>query len=513
MPSHDPDDFIPSFLTLGWKRDGDHPEHFSRSGSFGAHDPEKHLVRLAATKLKAYSAIIAQSGAGKSFLLGRLVEEILLKTKGRCLILDPNADFGRIGIVNERIWAEPYNPAKRTGYCPTEVSAREFQDRWRRIPQLVLSARPRSGQEPLTISWVSVPPEALSTNLESPLQQLELRRCHEVYRAVAKLKSWKQIKPVSFADVRLDALNVLGRGGADAARAFASQYSEEKTIEKIPPSIVAKARVEVIHYYKIIDDAMKRRARYAQPANSAMQVQAEAALEYYESLVDRLAPSGIHVGDYLPSLLNHPEISPEPRLLSIQLPSIRDRGTRLLAVSAILSREWSKAQSRWEGALGYDDEKKDLRVPTYIVIDEAHHLMPSGQVDIATGAVREQLRTIAGEGRKFGLFLVVVSQRPDKLDERILSECRNVILLRMSSSDVLQQVASVLGLDGDPELRTSLDFRQKGLALLAGDWSPSGDGLGRTMFVAARRTVQGGRDLQDYAWASPYDELQGAENA
>ncbi|MGB8574653.1 MAG: DUF87 domain-containing protein [Nitrososphaeraceae archaeon] len=48
------------------------------------------MVRIPTKKIDKHTVVIAQSGSGKSFLLGRLIEEIKIKSKSRCLNLDPN---------------------------------------------------------------------------------------------------------------------------------------------------------------------------------------------------------------------------------------------------------------------------------------------------------------------------------------------------------------------------------------------------------------------------------------
>jgi DNA helicase HerA-like ATPase len=62
------------------------------------------MVRIPTKKMDKHTVIIAQSGSGKSFFLGRLIEEIMLKSKARCLILDPNGDFRRINEIDEELW-------------------------------------------------------------------------------------------------------------------------------------------------------------------------------------------------------------------------------------------------------------------------------------------------------------------------------------------------------------------------------------------------------------------------
>src|SRR5207249_7256070 len=105
----------------------------------------------------------------------------------------------------------------------------------------------------------------------------------------------------------------------------------------------------------------------------------------------------------------------------------------------------------------------------------------------------------AAEGRKFGLFLIVVSQRPDKLDPLVLSECENKVLMRVGSQSVLNITRQLLGLEEVPEklLNKCLEFEQ-GRGLLLGDWV---DGHPTFFYGAARRTVEGGRNLRPKAWA------------
>jgi len=115
--------------------------------------------------------------------------------------------------------------------------------------------------------------------------------------------------------------------------------------------------------------------------------------------------------------------------------------------------------------------------------------------------VREQFRTIAAEGRKFGLFLILVSQRPDKLDDLVLSECGNKAILRLDSQSIVDKVIKTLGLDFDIESieRERIVNFKPGRVLLAGNWA-----CGHYVFYcAARRTLEGGRNLENEYWARP----------
>ena len=73
------------------------------------------------------------------------------------------------------------------------------------------------------------------------------------------------------------------------------------------------------------------------------------------------------------------------------------------------------------------------RKPVLIVVDEAHNVCPARPEDPLTAIATEYAVRIAGEGRKFGLYLLVSTQRPQKVHENVLSQCDNLVLMRMDS--------------------------------------------------------------------------------
>ena len=79
-----------------------------------------------------------------------------------------------------------------------------------------------------------------------------------------------------------------------------------------------------------------------------------------------------------------------------------------------------------------DDEK---RQPLAFICDEAHLYLPK-KSDTNPNEKRalENFEKIAKEGRKYGVALLVISQRPSDVSETILSQCNNVIALRLTNS-------------------------------------------------------------------------------
>jgi hypothetical protein len=194
----------------------------------------------------------------------------------------------------------------------------------------------------------------------------------------------------------------------------------------------------------------------------------------------------------------HAQFESPARIEVIDLPSFRDERTRFLALNSVLATEWYYARRAWAEALEKPADQ-DNRVPTFIVLDEAHNLIPRETRGLASIALREQFRTIAAEGRKYGLFLILCTQRPDKIDPLVLSECENRAIMKLGSRAVLNITQELLGLDDIPMvlLAKCLEF-ETGRALLVGSWASAGPEL---LYCAMRRTVEGGRSLRSSHWA------------
>lgn len=81
--------------------------------------------------------------------------------------------------------------------------------------------------------------------------------------------------------------------------------------------------------------------------------------------------------------------------------------------------------------------------PMMLILEEAHNYCPQQGSALSTKA----LSTIASEGRKFGLGLMVISQRPAKIDKNVLSQCGTQIILKVTNPNDLKAIAaSVEGL-------------------------------------------------------------------
>lgn len=109
------------------------------------------------------------------------------------------------------------------------------------------------------------------------------------------------------------------------------------------------------------------------------------------------------------------------------------------------------------------------RTPFTLVCDEAHLYLP---VRADANAVEKQalatFERIAKEGRKYGVSLLVVSQRPSDVSRTILSQCNNFLVLRLTN-DSDQSVVKSLMPDSMAGLTEIMPLLDTGEALMLGD--------------------------------------------
>ena len=93
--------------------------------------------------------------------------------------------------------------------------------------------------------------------------------------------------------------------------------------------------------------------------------------------------------------------------------------------------------------VAFEMRKKDMVPPMMMVVEEAHNYCPQGTAVLSS----KPLATIASEGRKFGLGLMVISQRPAKIDKNVLSQCGTQIILKVTNPNDVKAISqSIEGL-------------------------------------------------------------------
>lgn len=539
-----------AMLTLGWKvTDALEPRYWRGLRAKAGFQSDDDLVRIPADRISSHTAIIAQSGSGKSFFLGRLIEEILLHTKARCIVLDPNADFRRVDEVESNVlWTTAkYHADSGRGKLPHEKSRREFEKQWRSCLRENIRIRTGGGipaednqaakknQEALQLSWPALSMDFLAEEIE-PMQRSDLYHCHTFVQGLELLFKLFETSAYKRPADLISKSEQFFRQARLLEGDFRSNLESEFNINELLKTLfgerpdLTKTSSPLYAISELIDFPLLPYFRIPQvihekQAEFILTKQLDTMQNVLQAKV-RLAIDGIcKAPKYVSEVVEHFYFSKAReyesagilqtgiqkrrqrsyRLEIIDLPSLKKKSTVMLAINAVLDREWDQARRAWNRALEMPANKDD-RVPTFIIVDEAHNLIPAEPLGKAEAALSEQFRKIVAEGRKYGLYLMLVSQRPDKLDPLVLSECENKAIMRLSSGSVLDLTRRMLGLDNiQPKtLEKCLDFGP-GRVFLVGRWALEGAQL---LYSGARRTVEGGRNLREDYWAAPPDIKQ-----
>jgi DNA helicase HerA-like ATPase len=373
----------------GWL-EGARPKHAALEVGTLALSPD-HPARLDAGGFGRHTFLCGQSGSGKTYSLGLVLERLLSDTTLRVIILDPNSDYVRLSTI-------------RADAPAAEAS------RYRSVVDGIEVLRAAStGERPLRLRFAE-----LEAACQAALLQLDPVADREEYAAL---------------------LGVLEQdtGGRPLVGDFAGLEGEGA-------------------------HQLGRRA-----VNLGLD-----KLDIWEagqggSLVDMIADD-------------------DWRCLVVDLGSVGSQDGQAVVTNSVLSTLW-RLRAR--------------RQPVLVVIDEAHNVCPARPVGRLSELATRQTIQIAAEGRKFGLHLLISTQRPQKVHENVVSQCDNLVLMRMNSAADLSHLATLFSFVPAGLLAQSTGFGL-GEALVAGPIAPQ-----PTLIHFGRRiTEEGGGDVSK-DWAGP----------
>lgn len=109
-------------------------------------------------------------------------------------------------------------------------------------------------------------------------------------------------------------------------------------------------------------------------------------------------------------------------------------------------------------------------IPFMLVCEEAHNYIPKNS-GAEYNASKHSIERIAKEGRKYGLNLMVVSQRPSEVSETIFSQCNNFVVLKLTNVNDQNCIKNLLP-DNNSALVDTLPTLAAGECLVVGDSVP-----------------------------------------
>lgn len=140
--------------------------------------------------------------------------------------------------------------------------------------------------------------------------------------------------------------------------------------------------------------------------------------------------------------------------------------------------------------------------PLLLVCEEAHQYIPREDND-RYATTRREIERIAKEGRKYGVGLWVVSQRPMELSETVLSQCANFLCLRLTNPDDQAYVRRLMP-EGEQDLTDILAALRRGEALAIGEALPMST---RVRLVPPKPQPISSDVRFDQAWRNGPDDL------
>ena len=328
-----------------------------------------------------HTFLCGQSGSGKTYSLGVILERLLTETDLRIVVLDPNSDFVRLGEV-------------RAGADPAQ--AERYREAARRI---VVHSANAPGDRRLRLHAGEVDPA-----MQAALLHLDPIEDREEYATLARLLAGDPF-----------ALGALAQ----------SESPEERRLG-----------------LRLSNLGVDRFAVWARGEPG--------------SVLD-----AVHDQDN--------------RCVVVDIGSLPTREEQSLVAGAVLGSLWQRRQER---------------KPVLIVIDEAHNVCPAEPPNQLVAVAAEHAIRIAAEGRKFGLYLLVSTQRPQKIAQNVLSQADNLVLMRLNSLADAAFTQAVFSFVPPDLIERAVIFHQ-GEALIAGKISPQPT----LLRFGSRVTEEGGADV------------------
>jgi DNA helicase HerA-like ATPase len=121
----------------------------------------------------------------------------------------------------------------------------------------------------------------------------------------------------------------------------------------------------------------------------------------------------------------------------LQLADIEESEQQVI-VGALLRRTNKARIATVRGASREGGDESYLPFPVFVLLEEAHRYAPAGVKVVST----DILKQILSEGRKFGVGIGLITQRPGKLDQDVLSQCMTQFIMRIVNPIDQQTIAS-----------------------------------------------------------------------
>jgi DNA helicase HerA-like ATPase len=328
-------------------------------------------------------AVLAMTGAGKSYTVGRIIERLVALHNGTVIVFDPHGEYGK-ALVGGKIQFGSHESG--IDDPRDQRSLPIIQESLRRLTEAGAGIMVYAPQSP-----------AFRHKYAGKNRELALQFDH------FEMDDISQILP-GLTEPQQRVLDV------------AIRYW--RTVDATEPRDINRLR----HFLSDGLDEVRQWDELSQAEAAALNSRSAAVASMKLSRV--LTEAQAFYSAALAEPTNIYEITGRPsdrngRLVVIDLQGLSDTAKQI--ITALISSEVLQAAS----------SKSDPIRPCMLIYEEGHNFAPAGQAAVSHRIIRK----IAGEGRKFGVGFAVISQRPSKLDPDVTSQCNTLIVMRLKNPD------------------------------------------------------------------------------
>ncbi|EHK8986094.1 ATP-binding protein [Vibrio sp. IRLE0018] len=367
-----------------------------------------------------HMAVLAMTGSGKSYTVGRIIERLVAVNNGTVVVFDPHGEYGKA------------------------LAGGNLQ-----FSSLLDATDDKRDQEALPLikhTFEKLQAAGAGIKVFSPQ--------HESFKH--KYASKNTPLALQFDHFEMDDIAEILPGLSEPQqRVLDVAIRYWRSVDKTEPRDINRLRYflgDGIEELKEWDDLSEAEAKALSGRSAAVasmklsRVLNEAQSFYSATMAE---PTDIY------KMVGRPS-NQQGRLVVVDLQGLSDTAKQV--VCALLSSEILKAAS----------SKTDPLRPCFIVYEEGHNFAPAGGNAVSHRIIKK----IAGEGRKFGVGFGIVSQRPSKLDSDVTSQCNTLITMRLKNPDDQRFIAKASDMVSKADL-DELPSLSTGEALVCGRSIPA----------------------------------------
>ena len=372
-----------TFLTSFYEFSEDTSIHLGNLVGYEKGDNVVPVYLDANTLVTEHLAVLAMTGSGKSYTVGRIIERLVAQLNASVIVFDPHGEYGK---------------AFRGG----EIN---FNDRIDRVEDL----RDRSKLDEIQHRLLSLQECGGGITVYTP----QLRSFAEKYAG----KNRQLALQLDHFDVDefsgiLPGLTEPQQRVLDVAlRYWKENYEEPRDIQELFAVLDDLERLKTwVNTSGSAGEANALKGGSANIAAIRLRRMINEAQSFYSHAAGEPFDVYSMVGD---------DTEKYGRLCIVDLQGLSTTARQVIV--ALISSELMKAAG---------DKQRPSR-PVFVVYEEGHNFAPNGEASISKNIIKR----IAAEGRKFGVGFAIVSQRPSKLDSDVTSQCNTIVAMRIKNPD------------------------------------------------------------------------------